>query len=233
MIHSFEDVLKLGALSGALLSVLIIVWYLVKRPPLGRLAKVLLFLGLGVFPLGVALMGNIAGFEYTKTRQFCGSCHVMGPYVRDAGDVASKSLASAHGRNKWFGHDNCYTCHADYGMFGAVTTKITGLKHLFHYVTEYAGTGPDGEGGRPIKLYKRQDLDAKKLTDEQFAQYVNGICMKCHSASNPIWAEAGGHAGIADDVKSGKAVCIDCHTEIHPTALHRRPKQASAGEARP
>ena len=54
MIHSIDDLLKLGALGGAALSILIIVWYLAKRPPLGRLAKVLLFLGLGVFPLGVA-----------------------------------------------------------------------------------------------------------------------------------------------------------------------------------
>jgi cytochrome c-type protein NapC len=233
MIHSIDDLLKLGALTGAAFSVLIIVWYLVKRPPLGRLAKVLLFLGLGVFPLGVALLGNIAGYEYTKTRQFCGSCHVMGPYVRDAGEPGSKSLASAHGRNKWFGHDNCYTCHADYGMFGAVTTKITGLKHLFHYVTEYAATGPDGEGGKPIKLYKRQDLEAKRITEEQFTKYMNGVCKQCHSASNPIWYETGAHAGVADSLRADTSACIDCHSDIHPLALHRRPKQAMAQERKP
>lgn len=233
MIHSFDDLLKLGALSGALLSILIIVWYLAKRPPLGRLAKVLLFLGLGVFPLGVALMGNIAGFEYTKTRQFCGSCHVMGPYVRDAGDPGSRSLASAHGRNKWFGHDNCYTCHADYGMFGAVTTKITGMSHLYHYITAYAGTGPDGEGGPTLKLYKRQDIEKKKLTEEQFTKYVNGICKQCHSALDPIWLASGAHEGVAEDVRADRSACIDCHSEIHPTAVHRRPKQAKAGEVKP
>ncbi|HTP52867.1 MAG TPA: NapC/NirT family cytochrome c [Anaeromyxobacteraceae bacterium] len=233
MIHSFQDLLKIGALAGAAVSIAIIVWYLAKRPPLGRLAKMLLFLGLGVFPTGVALMGNIAGFEYTKTRQFCGSCHVMGPYVRDAGDASSKSLASAHSRNKWFGHDSCYTCHADYGMFGAVATKVTGLSHLYHYVTEYATTGPDGEGGRPLKLYKRQDMEKKKITEEQFTRHLNGICKQCHSTDDPIWIAAGAHEGALADLRTEKVACIDCHSDIHPTALHRRQKQARTEEGKP
>lgn len=84
----------------------------------------------------MTLTGNIAGHEFTKTRQFCGSCHVMGPYIREASDPKSRSLASAHSRNRWFGHDSCHTCHADHGIFGAVTTKITGLPHLCRYVGE-------------------------------------------------------------------------------------------------
>lgn len=47
MIHSIPDLLRLGALAGAAVSFAIILWYLSKRPPLGRLAKVMLFLGLG------------------------------------------------------------------------------------------------------------------------------------------------------------------------------------------
>ena len=66
--------------------------------------------------------GNIAGYEATKTRRFCGSCHVMTPYAKDSEDVASTSLAARHSRNDAFGAENCYACHADYGMFGTVTT---------------------------------------------------------------------------------------------------------------
>lgn len=226
MIHSFQDILKLGALVGAFLSVAIIVWYLAVRPPLGRMAKVLLFLGLGVFPAGVSLMGNIAGFEYTKTANFCGSCHVMGPYVRNATDAKAESLSSAHSRNKWFGHDSCYTCHADYGMFGAISTKMNGMKHMYHYITSYVGTGPDGEGGPPLKLYKRKDLEAGKLTEAEFNKQVNGMCKQCHSASNPKWLATGGHDGMVEDLRADKALCIDCHNDIHPLALHRRPKTA-------
>jgi len=175
-IHSVEELLKVVALVCAAAAAAILLWYLVRRPPLGRVTKVLLLLGLGLLPVIVALTGNIAGYEFTLSRQFCGSCHVMGPYIRDAADPKSQSLAAIHSRNRKFGDQSCYTCHADYDMFGAITTKMTGLKHLYYYVTEYAGTGPDGEGGPPIKLYKRQDLEKGKLTQEAFNQRMNGVC---------------------------------------------------------
>ncbi len=78
-IHSTEDVLRLAALAAAAIAILILVYYLVVRPPLGRATKVVLLFGLGVMPLAVSLAGNISGFEYTLKRQFCGSCHVMRP----------------------------------------------------------------------------------------------------------------------------------------------------------
>jgi len=232
-IHSIEELLKLVALVSAVAAAAILVWYLVRRPPLGRLTKVLLLLGLGLLPVIVALTGNIAGYEFTLSRQFCGSCHVMGPYIRDAGDPKSQSLAAIHSRNHKFGDQSCYTCHADYDMFGAVTTKLTGLKHLYYYVTEYAGTGPDGEGGPPIKLYKRQDLEKGKLTQEAFNKRMNGVCGQCHSTYAATWVEK--HGAFADDVRSNAQICIDCHNEIHPTALARRSPATSqaAGKAPP
>src|SRR6516165_6099687 len=88
-IHSVEELLKLTALVAAVIAIAILTWYLVRRPPLGRLTKVMLLFGLGVMPLGVALTGNISGFEFTLKRQFCGSCHVMLPYTEDAADPKS------------------------------------------------------------------------------------------------------------------------------------------------
>jgi cytochrome c-type protein NapC len=38
----------------------------------------------------------------------------MGPYVRDAEDPGSQSLAAIHSRNNRFGEQSCYVCHADY-----------------------------------------------------------------------------------------------------------------------
>jgi cytochrome c-type protein NapC len=218
-IHNTESLLKAVALVSALIAIAIIVWYLVRRPPLGRLTKVLLLLGLGVLPGIVSLAGNIAGFEYTLSRPFCGSCHVMGPYLRDAEDPASKSLAAIHSRNHKFGENSCYNCHADYQMFGAITTKMTGMKHLMKYVTQYANTGPNGEGGPLIKLYKREDVEHGKMTEDQFSRHMNGVCMQCHSTFSAIWAEK--HEAFAGDIRGFKQVCIDCHNEIHPTALSR------------
>ena len=83
-IHTTEQLLKLVALGSAAVAAAIILWYLFRRPHLHRPTKVLLLIGLGVLPGVVSLTGNIAGFEYTLSRPFCGSCHVMGPYLRDA-----------------------------------------------------------------------------------------------------------------------------------------------------
>lgn len=206
-IHSTEQLLKVVALASALLSILIGVWYIVRRPHLHRVTKTMLLLGLGVFPAIVSLTGNIAGFEYTLSRPFCGSCHVMGPYLRDAEDPKSNSLAAMHSRNHKFGENSCYTCHADYQMFGAITTKQNGMKHLFKYLTVYASTGPDGEGGPPIHLYK---------------PFKSGACMQCHSATAKKWVET--HGDSAEAIRSGEMNCIDCHNEVHPLALSRRPK---------
>jgi len=223
-IHSVQDLLKVIALGAAVAAFAIIAWYLIRRPPLGRLSKVLLLLGLGVFPAVVSLAGNIAGFEYTLSRPFCGSCHVMGPYLRDAEDPTSKSLAAIHSRNHRFGENSCYNCHADYQMFGAVTTKLTGMRHLMKYVTGYANTGPDGEGGPLIKLYKREDVEHGRMTEGQFNQHMNGVCMQCHSTQSAIWLEK--HDAFAAEVRGFRQLCIDCHSEIHPLALSRRPVAA-------
>lgn len=205
-IHSVEQLLKLTALVAAVISILILLWYLVRRPPLGRVTKVLLLFGLGVMPLGVALTGNIAGFEYTLKRQFCGSCHVMLPYTEDAADPRSNSLAAIHSRNHSFGEESCYNCHADYQMFGAMTTKVNGLKHLFYYITEYSNTGPYGEGGKPIHMYK---------------PFNNDMCTRCHSTTAPNWLKNDDHQGVLDDIRKGDTKCVDCHTgeKIHPRAF--------------
>ncbi len=211
-IHSLEDLLKAASLVSAAISITIIVWYLVRRPPLGRLTKVMLLFGLGVMPLAVALSGNIAGFEYTLTRPFCSSCHVMLPYTEDAADPKSHSLAAIHSRNKLFGGESCYTCHADYQLFGAITTKANGLKHLYYYVTEYANTGPYGEGGPKIHMYK---------------PFQNGMCTRCHSLTTPSWVKRDEHQGMLEEIRSGDAKCIDCHTDVHPRAF------AHGGNGRP
>ena len=212
-IHTTEQLLQAVALVSAGFSALIGVWYLVRRPHLHRMTKALLFLGLGVFPGIVSLTGNIASFEYTLSRPFCGSCHVMGPYLRDAEDPKSNSLAALHSRNLRFGENSCYTCHADYKMFGTITTKLNGMRHLFMYITEYANTGPDGEGGPPIHLYK---------------PFKSATCMQCHSTTGKKYLED--HGDAVEQIRSGDLNCIDCHSDVHPLALSRRPGAAGAAQ---
>src|SRR3954468_7979481 len=82
------------ALGCAGLATVLLLWYLIARPRLGRATKIVLLLGIGVRPRGPAPKGNVAGFHATKSPPFCGSCHVMTPFNDDATSKGSTSLAA-------------------------------------------------------------------------------------------------------------------------------------------
>jgi len=194
--------LRLVALVCAALAASILVGFLVRRPRVGGFTKLWLLLGLGVFPLGVAAAGNVEGFQATKQRQFCGSCHVMVPHASDSDDPNSASLASRHARNALFGEENCYVCHADYGMFGTVLTKLGGLKHVYMYVVRYHDV-PLEEAQKTIRLY---------------APYPNDNCMQCHSTKLDLWLKAPDHMSSLADVRAGRMSCASagCNGFAHP-----------------
>lgn len=111
--------------------------HLVRRPALDGTSRLWLLMGLGP-PIASATTANVAGFQATQARTFCGSCHVMHPHRDDSQDPKSTSLAcSIDARNHNFGADNCYSCHKDYGMYGFVITSFGGMRHVYMYLTEY------------------------------------------------------------------------------------------------
>jgi len=174
-----------------------LIWYLVRRPPLNRATKIWLFMALGPVPITAAMAGNVANLEVTKERSFCGSCHVMEPYTDDVANPASASLAAMHSQNDWFGDQSCYTCHADYGMFGLVTTKIGGMHHVWDYYTK----DWDGPGARKPALYE---------------PYPNATCTQCHTIERlqaPL--EHRVHQGA---MERGEVKCAGagCHGPPHP-----------------
>jgi nitrate/TMAO reductase-like tetraheme cytochrome c subunit len=181
---------------------IILITFLIRRPPLVGATKVWLLLGLGVFPLGAAAAGNIEGFQATKQRQFCGSCHVMVPHASDSDDTNSGTLASRHARNALFGGENCYVCHADYGMFGTVLTKLGGLRHVYEYVTHYRDI-PLEEAKKTIQLYK---------------PYPNQNCMQCHSTRLELWQRTPDHKSALTEVRENRISCASagCHGFAHP-----------------
>jgi cytochrome c-type protein NapC len=199
--HALSQPLAIAALVAAALAAACLVYYLVRRPPLGAATKLLLLAGLGVFPLITAGTGNLAGFEATTTRGFCGGCHVMEPWTRDAADPASTGLAARHSRNELFGAKSCYTCHADYGMFGTVATKINGLHHVYGYVTKYWDT-PIEEAVETIKMFK---------------PFPNSTCTHCHSTKLPGWLDTPDHRAMGDEAEVG-CTSHGCHGPAHPFA---------------
>ena len=194
--------LTIMALVCAAIAVAIIVIYLVRRPPLVGTTKLWLLLGLGVFPIGVAMAGNVEGFHATKQREFCGSCHVMIPHASDSDDPSSLSLASRHARNNFFGKENCYVCHADYGMFGTVLTKLGGMRHVYEYVTHY----------------HKVSLEEAKETIHLRQPYPNTNCMQCHTTTVDLWGKLPDHKSALADVREGRVSCASagCHGFAHP-----------------
>ena len=190
------------AIAGAAFAAPILIWYLVRRPTTTRAAKVLLLLGIGVFPLLTAGSGNYAGFEATKSRRFCGSCHVMTPYAADSMDPNSTSLAAIHGRNQAFGAESCYTCHADYGMFGTVVTKMGGMRHVYLYLTEF----------------RNKTLAEAKAEIHILRPFPSSTCRRCHTTSAPKWSEVGDHAALLKELRAGEVGCVGegCHGPAHP-----------------
>jgi cytochrome c-type protein NapC len=196
------DPLATVAIGCAICAAVLIVWYLVRRPALTRATKIVLLFGIGLLPIGTAMTGNYAGFEATKHRRFCGSCHVMTPYAQDSADPHSETLAARHGRNAMFGPENCYTCHANYGMFGTVKTKLGGMRHVYEYVFHY----------------RKMPLDEAREKIHIRDPFQNSACMQCHSTENPGWMAVEDHKSTLDRVRGGALSCASegCHGPAHP-----------------
>lgn len=208
----FHNPLPAFAVACAVASVIILSWFLLRRPAVGRATKIALLFGIGLLPLGTAATGNISGYEATKKRAFCGSCHVMVPYAKDSADLTSDSLAARHARAPSFGDSNCYTCHADYGMYGTVTTKIGGMGHVYQYLFNgyHAMTVEEALGKIHIKR-----------------PFKNENCMQCHSTLGQLWLETGDHASLLPRLRSGEVSCASegCHGPAHPFSKPFHKKQ--------
>jgi cytochrome c-type protein NapC len=198
-----------AALACAGASALLVLWYLVRRPALSHATKIVMLLGIGVLPLVTATTGNVAGFEATKTRQFCSSCHVMTPYGDDSSDLHSTTLAARHARNGFFGDDNCYACHANYGMYGTIVTKLGGLRHIYEYALHY----------------RNMSLEEAREKIHLREPFQNSTCMQCHSTDNPIWNTVKEHESLLASLRDGSISCatVGCHGPAHPFSKSNGP----------
>ena len=206
---SISNPLAWLAIACALVAAMLALWFLVARPPLVRATKILLLLGIGVFPIATAATGNINGYEESRSRQFCGSCHVMEPWAQDSNDPHSSTLASLHARNPYFGAENCYACHANYGMYGTVITKLAGLRHVYEYNLHF----------RSLSLEEAMPRIHLRGT------YPNQNCMQCHSTRVPGWLEVAEHAGLASELRADRVSCVSpgCHGPAHPFSKEAAP----------
>lgn len=199
-----------AALLAGGLALVMMLGYLLKRPPLTTATKLWLFMALGALPGFTAMTTTVEGLERTTQRSFCGSCHVMERHVSDASNPSSNSLAARHGRNPHFGDKNCYTCHASYGMYGYPMTKLNGLRHVWHYYT----------GG-----YRELSVDQAVDKIGLYQPYQNLSCMQCHSGTLHTWKNIGEHTALGADLLAERVSCASagCHGYAHPFS---KPKEA-------
>ncbi len=210
---STTTVLAIAMIVAALVS-LVLQRRGVRSPLLGAVRLI----GLFVCPLVLFPIGNFATFETSKRVEFCHSCHTaMDPYVADMESPQSRTLAARHFVNRYIQDDQCYACHADYGLFGAAKAKVRGLRHLYYWIE-----------GAPTAL-----------GDEQIAHYgpyKNSLCLTCHAGSKRfLEVKNGVHRDVArelatTDPATGKPAraCLQCHGPAHVTLAQWKLRGTSA-----
>lgn len=160
------------------------------RIPVSTSRHWLLLFGVAVFPSLALLLGADRALDAAKSPEFCGSCHVMQPWVHDLRNDDSTTLAAVHYQNRFIREDQCYTCHTDYGFTGPLRAKLGGMIHLLRYET--------GTYQRPIELYHPYDIRN---------------CLHCHGESKRYKAA---HTDVAEAIADGSMTCLDCHNPVHP-----------------
>lgn len=172
----------------------------VRRFGLDGRIKEFLVVPMVVLPLIIVFLGFSYGLEDSKSVSSCGSCHVMEAHVADLRNPASDTLAATHFKNRYILDDHCYTCHADYGMFGSVSAKLDGVRHVMHNTF--------GTYETPIKIAK---------------PYPNLRCLGCHGESQKFLKSEGHPPEDQPALMKGEVSCLDCHGPAHPPSQ----KQAS------
>jgi len=160
-------------------------------------SKWILFLGIGVLPIPAILLSAAVGMEHSKGVVFCNSCHAMDPFVDDMRDADSDYLAASHFKNRFMQKEHCYACHTDYGTFGTMEAKLSGMGHVY--------MDASGNWERPIGIRK---------------PYRFRICLNCHAGALKFEAEEA-HEDMIEGIVDGDIACSDCHETAHPSREER------------
>ena len=140
--------------------------------------------------------GNLSyGIHQSSSTRFCLSCHEMQRHGKSLFADDKQALAAAHYQNRLVDRETvCYSCHKDYALFGDVTAKLNGLRHVWaHYVS-----------GPPAKL-------------ALYRPYPNSNCLHCHDDSRRF-LEAAAHRPLLGTLYTGATSCLACHRVAHDMA---------------
>jgi hypothetical protein len=169
------------------------------RPSLTSAAgwKIVAFIGLCVLPALCIVGGMNTHVQRSEQTQFCISCHVMVPYGQSLYVDDPSHIPAQHFQNHRVPADMaCYSCHADYSIYGPLKDKMQGLKRIY---MQYVSAPPN-----PITIS---------------GGFKNAQCLHCHLGGrnfeeNPV------HAAMMDSLKSNQTSCLTsgCHDTAHDVA---------------
>jgi cytochrome c-type protein NapC len=178
------------------LALLVAVW---PTPTRDRGGKILTFLALFILPAVAGITGSWRHLEQSKQTDFCLSCHSMSEHGRSLFIDDPGFLPAAHYQNNRVPRDRaCYTCHKDYTMYGDLSAKWRGLRHVY---VQYLGNRPE-----PAKI-------------QLYSPYNNRECLYCHAGARSF-EEASPHnrePGAIAAMKSNTKSCLSskCHEFAH------------------
>jgi cytochrome c-type protein NapC len=182
------------------LSVVLAAIFLI-RPSLTRAAgwKIVAFIGLCVLPALCIVGGMNAHVQRSEQTRFCVSCHVMIPYGQSLYVDDASHIPAQHFQNHRVPVDMaCYSCHADYSIYGPLKDKLQGLKRIY---VQYVSTAPDPAS---IRIP---------------GGFQNAQCLHCHLGARNF-EENAVHAAMLDSLKSNQTSCLTsgCHDTAHDVA---------------
>lgn len=203
-INSPDPGMKLIAFVAVLLcaiTIILIAYKLVfiRRDPVGITTRWIFLIVFAILTPLIYFISFGIGVEKSKPVEFCNSCHVMNSYVENLKDPDSEHIASLHYQYRWIADKQCYTCHSDYGLFGAAGAKYDGIMHILHYYVL----------GYPDELHIK-------------GTYNNERCLFCHA---PVisYQDIEEHEEYAEEIKSSEQSCfgMDCHVSPHPEEIKK------------
>lgn len=182
------------------LSVVLAAIFLI-RPSLTSAAgwKIVAFIGLCVLPALCIVGGMNAHIQRSEQTRFCISCHVMIPYGQSLYVDDASHIPAQHFQNHRVPVDMaCYSCHADYSIYGPLKDKLQGLKRIY---VQYVSTAPDPAS---IRIP---------------GGFQNAQCLHCHLGARNF-EENAVHAAMLDSLKSNQTSCLTsgCHDTAHDVA---------------
>lgn len=178
----------------ALTIVLALIFLIRPSITVGASGKVIAFIGLCVLPALCIVAGMNTHIQRSETTKFCTSCHVMMPYGRSLYIDDPNFIPAVHFQNHRVPADMaCFSCHADYSIYGPLKDKLRGLTRIY---MQYVSTPPN-----PITIP---------------GGFKNDQCLHCHAGARSF-EESPTHSAMMDTLKSGQLSCVasGCHDQIH------------------